>query len=244
MSASLPSHQEKALVADLFAQWENQKLWVESSGNSQVLEFPVSGFENYLLKIKNPTFKTVDDFLKSTSALCAVNYGLYRNYGQPILWNEDAEIVLRVPGISLSRILDTATQNEKNHGKNFRDASTLAKTQMLKKLSELPIESYMDFVEQARYAEAHGAGFDFRLGNILLDETTQKLHIIDVVDERNRIHHLCSEIMLIPFEEMAKFCPENSQAKTHFLRMKEKMEIAAREYSVPVTILEAIRKQH
>jgi hypothetical protein len=102
----------------------------------------------------------------------------------------------------------------------------------------------MDFVEQARYAEAHGAGFDFRLGNILLDETTQKLHIIDVVDERNRIHHLCSEIMLIPFEEMAKFCPENSQAKTHFLRMKEKMEIAAREYSVPVTILEAIRKQH
>jgi len=177
------------------------------SGNRIVVELPIGGRDNYLLKVDTA------QPLRSSTALTPVIYSLEENFGQPVLVDsayavqrrgamtvDDVSHALRerslnplranvpltlgvlekVPGRSLSQHLES--MYDKTPPGDALDRRVSANTSMLETLAGLPDFSFERWMEGKRRQLDKRTGGDNHFGNVLYDEQSGRLHDIDVVD--------------------------------------------------------------
>lgn len=125
----------------------------------RVFDLPFSGFEDYVVKIGNyhipkpniALFK-VDDFAPE------------KNFGQPIAaFDKKIKVLKRVEGVNLL---------------NLRE---LGETDALySDMEGFPQKAYDDYVKDAIFLKKHGYTYDPYAGNIIFNNKTGKLTIIDI----------------------------------------------------------------
>lgn len=148
-----------------------------SAAYTDVYEIP--GFPGYLLRDAHRRFRNFKTRLKDTSALTPV-FLCERNFGQPVLDSgESFQIVRKVEGTTLLALYQQDYDAAITAGLSDNNANLSAQKTILKRLLELPDESFEGLVDQLRYLTEHVIAADPHYGNIVLDDQ-KMLHYIDV----------------------------------------------------------------
>ncbi len=149
-----------------------------SGDKTSVYELP--DMPEFLLRVPKESQQSFQARLLSTTALYPVHLCAH-NFGQPILSNGDhIDIVRKVEGESLEHIYKSSYWASFNRSSDSIIAKHQAYQKTLSKLAELPVEAYEGLLDQLDYMTKHGIAADMHWENMLLNEKTHSLSIIDI----------------------------------------------------------------
>lgn len=148
--------------------------------NNTIYEIPES---QYLIRVYNNkswAFGDFTDFLNTSTSLTPV-FLCPQNVGQPLL-NSSAgfEITKKVDGKTLRHIENALLKEEYQKSENPYVAEFKAKQSVLRLLCDLPDESFCNLLKHIQSLSLQGITIDFTSGNIILNEKTKALSVIDV----------------------------------------------------------------